>query len=108
MKLSLVPVELVDKGGIEVRLSEDIAQLGFRRSQITHKPPEGFTDLGEVEYDGAKYYASTYQPPIPIISEERLRDIIAKHADAEMARISGDTEAYEAIKQIRREWENEE
>ena len=39
------------------------------------------------------------------MEELRLRAIIAKHADPEMARINGCAEDAEAIRAIREEWE---
>lgn len=60
MRISLVQKDLVDKIGVDYRLSEDIAQLQI---PYTTDPPEGFQDFGEVTWNNVKYYMSGYTPP---------------------------------------------
>lgn len=64
-KLSLVDKTLVDLGGVDVRMASDITQLALTEQELAGDlPPQGFIDLGEVEYDGVLYYASIMRRPL--------------------------------------------
>ncbi len=63
MRIALTERVLVDKGGIEFRMSSELEQLGIDPNLIGDQPPEGFKDCGVVTWNGEQYYMSTYEPP---------------------------------------------
>lgn len=65
MRLSLVPRELVDIGGVDYRVEVDIQAFGISSEELRRAALEcdGFKDHGLVWFDGAEYYMATYTPP---------------------------------------------